>query len=158
MALAVLQGAVVERLMAEANAPLGAAEQAPCHDEVLALLARLKERGATRIEMPYSGSGDEGFVEEVEVDGECELADEEERSLLDWAEEVLTARYDSWWEGEGGRGTVTVTLGDAQPVVRIALCEPHWEPAATAQFTIEATGDSMGGASPEGQRTTGETS
>lgn len=62
---------------------------------------RFKLTGTCEIE--YSGSGDEGFIDEVPLDSE-----EAREAVESWAYDELAERYGGWEINEGSRGTITI--------------------------------------------------
>jgi len=83
-------------------------------DLVELVLLPLIQRGATRIQSEYSGSGDSGEFYELVVEGA--RATPEERSAIEaHFEELLEQRYAGWENNEGGNGEFTIDL-TSEPV------------------------------------------
>lgn len=77
--------------------------------EIVPTLLALRARGATQINTSYSGSGDEGSFDQLEVTG-AEPTAEEQSALEEHFDEVLYARYGCWQDNEGGFGEFNVYL------------------------------------------------
>lgn len=100
---------------------------------VLAVLSELKEKGAVLLELSFSGGGDSGAVDDVEVfteeelpikndhllhleyckenkDKIIELSSQQEDTLGDYFVHDLASREHDWWNNEGGSGSVSIDL------------------------------------------------
>jgi hypothetical protein len=83
--------------------------------EVADVLLALKARGATRVSSEYSGSGDDGKLQQLVVAGTRATA--EERNTIEWYfDELLQWRYSGWENSEGGQGEFEVDL-TCEPVM-----------------------------------------
>jgi hypothetical protein len=72
------------------------------------LLARLKELDITQVRASYSGSGDEGFIDQIEFTP-YEPAMAMRRDLDDffWEEVIGATWHEGFHNGDGGYGTIT---------------------------------------------------
>jgi hypothetical protein len=88
------------------------------------LLTKLRELGVTAVEAEYSGSGDEGQINELTAyrpsadpaEGKVEI--ELPAALHEAADEALSgllyAKYGSWYDNDGGCGTVELDVATGQ--------------------------------------------
>jgi len=73
------------------------------------IIPKLTELGVTRLTVNYSGSGDEGSIDGVDVEPEgLALPDELEEQISDLADEFLYSEHGSWGDGDGGTGTIVI--------------------------------------------------
>lgn len=65
-------------------------------------ITKLSELGVRKLTVNYSGSGDEDFIDgiEVEPDG-LAIPDELERQISDLPDEFLYAEHGNWGDGDG---------------------------------------------------------
>jgi hypothetical protein len=71
------------------------------------LLTALRAIKATEATVQYSGSDDEGFIDEIETDVEIDGSLYDELSNFFWDEVIGSTQYDGFHNGEGGFGTIT---------------------------------------------------
>jgi len=90
--------------------------------EALRLLARLKARGVPLVCITYNGSGDEGQVDEVDVD--ATLEPDEHDLLAEFAEDIVDARFPGWENNEGASGELTFDLQQVVPRLEHAHTVP----------------------------------
>lgn len=80
---------------------------------LLVLLHLLKDQGAVRIEVSYSGSGDSGGIDDTTAynanDDLVTLPDGAQALIEEWAWEHAIP-HTGWENNEGGEGTVTIDL------------------------------------------------
>ncbi len=97
--------------MAEEEKPLPNNESTPQQIATLkkTIIPQLHELGVTKLTVNYSGSGDEGSIEgiDVEPDG-LVISDELEEQISDLADEFLYSEHGSWGDGDGGTGTIVI--------------------------------------------------
>jgi hypothetical protein len=73
------------------------------------IIPKLTELGVTRLTVNYSGSGDEGSIDGIDVEPEgVALPDELEEQISDLADEFLYSEHGSWGDGDGGTGTIVI--------------------------------------------------
>jgi len=73
------------------------------------IIPKLCELGVTKLTVNYSGSGDEGSVEGIEVEPEgLAIPGELEKQISDLADEFLYSEHGSWEDGDGGTGTIVI--------------------------------------------------
>ncbi len=73
------------------------------------IIPKLTQLGVTRLTVNYSGSGDEGSIDGVDVEPEgLALPDELEEQISDLADEFLYSEHGSWGDGDGGTGTIVI--------------------------------------------------
>lgn len=86
------------------------------HKHLLAL-ADLCRMGSTHVEFSFSGSGDEGDMDDAYSNHglfECEYEEE----LRDWATETFSSLCKcDWYNGDGGGGTLCVRLPSLEMTV-----------------------------------------
>ena len=91
--------------------------------EILALVNKAKDAGAVKIGIEFSGSGDEGDIDDIicyEDDDYTELDDkvftiQEDNKLKDYIYTILSntvGMYGDWINGEGGYGTLYWNIMD----------------------------------------------
>jgi hypothetical protein len=90
--------------------------------EALRLLAHLKTQGVQLVCITYAGAGDEGQIDDVEVD--WTLDPEEEELLAEFAEDIVAARFPGWENNEGADGSLTFDLSPAVPRLKHAHSVP----------------------------------
>ena len=82
---------------------------------MLPLFLKIKDRGALEIRVDFSGSGDSGDIDDIEIygDGDGDYATISER------DEIRDAMYDfidecidnmDWYNNDGGYGNITINL------------------------------------------------
>ena len=73
------------------------------------IIPKLTELGVTRLTVNYSGSGDEGSIDEIEVEPEgLVLSRELEEQISDLADEFLYSEHGTWGDGDGATGTIVI--------------------------------------------------
>jgi hypothetical protein len=71
------------------------------------IIPKLTELGVTKLTVHYSGSGDEGSIDEIDVEPEgLTLPHELEEQISDLADEFLYSEHGSWGDGDGATGTI----------------------------------------------------
>lgn len=104
-----------EWTVADARAAAGnnAMRDAQVSDEARELtetvLVPLRERGATRIQSEYSGSGDDGEFTRLDIEG-AEATSDEAAAIERYFEELLDERHGGWQDDEGGNGEFAIDL------------------------------------------------
>lgn len=97
--------------MAEDEKPLLDDESIPQQIETFkkTIVPKLNELGVTKLTVNYSGSGDEGSIDgiEVEPDG-LAIPDELERQISGLADEFLYSEHGSWGDDDGATGTIVI--------------------------------------------------
>jgi len=85
-------------------------------------IPKLNELGVTKLTVNYSGSGDEGSIDGIDVEPEgLTIPSEVEEQISDLADEFLYSQYGSWGDGDGGTGTIVI-----DPVERKIINEHGW--------------------------------
>jgi hypothetical protein len=73
------------------------------------VIPKLTKLGVTKLTVNYSGSGDEGSIDEIDVEPEgLALPHELEQQISDLADEFLYSEHGSWGDGDGATGTIVV--------------------------------------------------
>jgi hypothetical protein len=73
------------------------------------IIPKLSELGVTKLTVNYSGSGDEGSIDGLEVEPEgLAIPDELKEQISDLADEFLYSEHGSWGDGDGGTGTIVI--------------------------------------------------
>ncbi len=103
--------------------------------ELVEVFLEMKQRGATRVSIEYSGSGDSGSFGELRVEGAKALADER-HALERYFGELLEARYAGWENNEGGSGEFTVDL-TASPLRVEHTHNTYYEDYETSEHSTE---------------------
>ena len=87
------------------------------------IMPKLAELGVRKLTVNYSGSGDEGSIDGIDVEPE-ELAipDELEEQISDLADEFLYSEHGSWGDGDGCTGTIVIDLVEAKIVNEHGWC------------------------------------
>lgn len=76
------------------------------------IIPKLAELGVSKLTVSYSGSGDEGAVDGLDVEPEGSVIPADlEKQISDLAEELLDAEHGSWEDGDGGTGTIVIDPG-----------------------------------------------
>ena len=94
----------------EEKSPLGSGST-PQHIATFkkSIIPKLNELGVTKLTVSYSGSGDEGSVEEFDVEPQgLVIPNELEEQIRDLADEFLYSEYGSWEDGDGGTGMIVI--------------------------------------------------
>jgi hypothetical protein len=74
-----------------------------------AIIPKLTELGMTKLTVNYSGAGDEGLIDGIDVEPEgLALPDELEKQISDLADEFLYSEHGSWGDGDGATGTIVI--------------------------------------------------
>jgi hypothetical protein len=84
------------------------------------LLPQLRARGVFKVEIKYSGSGDDGAIESIEStnksDNAVEIGKELEEAIRTAVYDLLEAEYSGWeisdGEAHGSDGTITLTFNN----------------------------------------------
>jgi hypothetical protein len=86
------------------------------------IIPKLTKLGVTRLTVNYSGSGDEGSIDGVEVEPEgLAVPDELEEQISHLADEFLYSEHGSWGDGDGATGTIVI-----DPVAGKIINEHGW--------------------------------
>ena len=86
------------------------------------IIPQLIELGVKRLAVNYSGSGDEGSIDEIEVEPEgLALPHELEEEISDLADAFLYSEHGSWEDGDGATGTIVI-----DPVAGKIVNEHGW--------------------------------
>lgn len=86
------------------------------------IIPKLTELGVTKLTVNYSGSGDEGSVDDIDVEPEgVAIPSELEKQISDLADEFLYAVHGTWEDGDGGTGTIVI-----DPVAGTIVNEHGW--------------------------------
>lgn len=73
------------------------------------VIPKLSELGVRRLTVNYSGSGDEGSIDGIDVEPEgLVIPGEVEEQISDLADEFLYSEHGSWGDGDGGTGTIVI--------------------------------------------------
>lgn len=73
------------------------------------IIPKLSELGVRKLTVNYSGSGDEGSIDGIDVEPEgLGIPDELEEQISDLADEFLYSEHGSWGDGDGGTGTIVI--------------------------------------------------
>jgi len=73
------------------------------------IIPKLNELAVTKLTVNYSGSGDEGSIDGIEVEPEgLTIPNELAVQISDLADEFLYAEHGSWGDGDGGAGTIVI--------------------------------------------------
>lgn len=86
------------------------------------IIPRLNELGVKKLTVNYSGSGDEGSVDDIDVEPEgLAISSKLEKQISDLADEFLYAAHGTWEDGDGGTGTIVI-----DPVAGTIVNEHGW--------------------------------
>jgi hypothetical protein len=81
------------------------------------IMPRLAELGVRKLTVNYSGSGDDGSIDGIDVEPEgLAIPDELEEQISDLADEFLYSEHGSWGDGDGCAGTIVIDLVEARIV------------------------------------------
>jgi len=73
------------------------------------IIPKLSELGVTKLTVNYSGPGDEGAIDGIDVEPEgLAIPGELEEQISDLADEFLYSEHGSWGDGDGGAGTIVI--------------------------------------------------
>ena len=73
------------------------------------IIPKLNELGVKKLTVNYSGSGDEGSIDAIDVEPEgLAIPDELEEQISDLAGEFLYSEHGSWGDGDGATGTIVI--------------------------------------------------
>ncbi|HXU20485.1 MAG TPA: hypothetical protein VN788_07885 [Verrucomicrobiae bacterium] len=73
------------------------------------IIPKLVELGVSKLTINYSGSGDEGAVDGLNVEPEGVVIPADlEKQISDLADEFLYAEHGTWEDGDGGTGTIVI--------------------------------------------------
>jgi hypothetical protein len=73
------------------------------------IMPKLAELGVRKVTVNYSGSGDEGLIDGIDVEPEgVTIPDELKEQISDLADEFLYAEHGSWGDGDGATGTIVI--------------------------------------------------
>jgi len=79
------------------------------------IIPKLNELAVTKLTVNYSGSGDEGSIDGIEVEPEgLTIPNELAVQISDLADEFLYAEHGSWGDGDGGTGTIVIDPVDGK--------------------------------------------
>lgn len=93
----------------------------------------IRELGGVRAECSFSGSGDSGFVEGVEIYGEDDKPLGTNKRLDEIADELVCLEWSGWYDGNGGEGTIEF-LPDGQVRMDMNWYVEQTEPAGTVTY------------------------
>jgi hypothetical protein len=86
------------------------------------IIPKLNELGVRKLTINYSGSGDEGSVDGMDVEPEgLAIPNELEKKICDLADEFLYSEHGTWEDGDGGTGTIII-----DPVAGKIVNEHGW--------------------------------
>jgi hypothetical protein len=87
-----------------------------------AIMSKLADLGVRKLTVNYSGSGDEGLINGIDVEPEgVAIRGELKEQISDLADEFLYAEHGSWGDGDGATGTIVI-----DPVQRKIVNEHGW--------------------------------
>jgi hypothetical protein len=73
------------------------------------MIPKLRELGVRKVTVNYSGTGDEGSVEGIDVEPEgLGIPNELEEEISNLANEFLYSEHGSWGDGDGSTGTIVI--------------------------------------------------
>lgn len=73
------------------------------------IIPKLVELGVRKLTINYSGSGDEGAVDGLDVEPEGVVIPADfEKQISDLADEFLYVEHGTWEDGDGGTGTIVI--------------------------------------------------
>lgn len=73
------------------------------------IIPKLAEFGVTKLTISYSGSGDEGFIDSIDLEpDEVVVPAELKEQISDLAEEFLYAEHGGWGDNDGATGTIVI--------------------------------------------------
>lgn len=73
------------------------------------VIPKLVELGVRKLTVSYSGSGDEGAVDGMDVEPEGVVIPADlEKQISDLADEFLYSEHGTWEDGDGGTGTIVI--------------------------------------------------
>jgi len=105
--------------MAEEEKPLLDNESVPQQIATFkkTIFPKLSELGVRKLTVNYSGSGDEGSIDGIDVEPEgIAIPHELEDQICDLTDEFLYSEHGSWGDGDGCTGTVVLDLVGAKIV------------------------------------------
>jgi hypothetical protein len=97
--------------MAEEEKPLPDNENTPQQIATFknTIIPKLNELAVTKLTVNYSGSGDEGSIDRIDIEPEgLTIPNELEEQISDLADEFLYAEHGTWGDGDGGTGTIVI--------------------------------------------------
>lgn len=102
--------------MTEGHEPLdGTPEQIMTLKQTI--MPKLAELGAAKLTISYSGSGDEGFIDNIDVEPDgIAIPPELKEQISDLADEFLYGEHGSWGDGDGATGTIVISPVDGKIV------------------------------------------
>lgn len=87
------------------------------------IIQRLRSLGVVRCFLTYSGSGDEGYVDDcvavnatydpnmaIRESQTVKLDNDFEGEIKDWVMDLSEQEHGGWWNDDGGRGEVTIIV------------------------------------------------
>lgn len=81
------------------------------------IIPKLRELGVRKLTINYSGSGDEGSVDGIDVEPEgLAIPEELKKQICDLADEFLYSEHGSWEDGDGGTGTIVIDPAEGKIV------------------------------------------
>lgn len=75
-----------------------------------ALIKELTQLGITEVRLSYSGSGDEGYIDDYWFTPNLDTPHPVMQRLEDWAYDVLEQHFGGWEINEGSSGTITMDV------------------------------------------------
>ena len=73
------------------------------------IMPKLAELGVTKLTIHYSGSGDEGFIDGIDIEpDDVAIPDELKEHMSNLAEDFLYERHGSWGDNDGSTGTIVI--------------------------------------------------
>lgn len=73
------------------------------------IIPKLRALGVRKLTVNYSGSGDEGSVDGMDVEPEgLAIPEELEKQICDLADEFLYSAHGTWEDGDGGTGMIVI--------------------------------------------------
>lgn len=81
------------------------------------IIPKLRALGVRKLTVNYSGSGDEGSVDGMDVEPEgLAIPEELEKQICDLADEFLYSEHGTWEDGDGGTGTIVIDPAEGKIV------------------------------------------
>ena len=81
------------------------------------IIPKLRALGVRKLTVNYSGSGDEGSVDGMDVEPEgLAIPEELEKQICDLADEFLYSEHGTWEDGDGGTGTIVIDPAESKIV------------------------------------------
>lgn len=81
------------------------------------IIPKLRALGVRKLTVNYSGSGDEGSVDGMDVEPEgLAIPEELEKQICDLADEFLYSEHGTWEDGDGGTGMIVIDPAEGKIV------------------------------------------